>query len=57
MTRKDYYLIASAIRVSGLDADDVVKVARALSREFQKDNDVFDTVKFLDACVGHQSKR
>lgn len=57
MTRKDYYLIAMGIRASGLDRDDVVKVARALTIEFMKDNERFDPLRFIDACVGEQSSR
>jgi hypothetical protein len=57
MTRKDYYLIANAIRVSGLDVEDMGKVARALTIEFLKDNERFDPARFWEACVGEQSKR
>jgi hypothetical protein len=58
MTRKDYRLIAEAIRYTaeGIDTDDegahqaLVNVASNLSVELRRDNPRFDRTKFFAAC-------
>jgi hypothetical protein len=57
MTRKDYIIIATALRSAGVDEEVLGKVARALTVEFLKDNDRFDAARFWEAVVGHQSSR
>ena len=57
MTRKDYIIIATALRSAGVDEEVLGKVARALTVQFLKDNERFDPARFWEECVGHQSSR
>lgn len=57
MTRKDYIIIATALRSAGVDEEALSAVTRALSRELLKDNERFDPARFWEECVGHQSSR
>jgi hypothetical protein len=56
MTRKDYVLIAEAIKAetdewSTRDQSNAVYfVAKRLARQFQRDNTRFDTSRFMAAC-------
>lgn len=53
MTRKDYELIAAAIKtqVAGHERDLATKVvAEAIAQALQRDNPRFDRARFLKAC-------
>jgi len=54
MTRKDYNLIAEAIRsaaVGGYDSDaHPYSVARTIAYALRRDNPRFETARFMDAC-------
>lgn len=56
MTRKDYCLIASAIRASAAETDllhekrSAARIADNLAAAFERDNPRFDRARFLSAC-------
>lgn len=63
MTRKDYIIIAEAIRDSLIDLETgialpdreraaVMAVATRLAIRLRSDNDRFDVARFMDAAVG-----
>jgi len=52
MTRKDYVIIADALRSARLDDQSEDKVISAISRALLDDNDRFDSVRFREAVKG-----
>lgn len=52
MTRKDYQLIAEAIKSGGykMTNGENDKFLNALTTALKQDNERFDTKRFLDAC-------
>ena len=50
MTRKDYRLIAQAIKDANADTDAKVAIAYTLSKAMMEDSDKFDHIRFYRAC-------
>ena len=54
MTRKDYIVIADAIRKSTAETrhlNDIMEIASGIAFYLKKDNERFDTDKFINACI------
>jgi hypothetical protein len=51
MTRKDFNLIATAIRNADIDAKSKDHVARVMALELRTTNPRFDMMRFVDACT------
>ena len=50
MTRKDYIIIAEAIKKAEQESQSKTTVAYVLADALQKDNNRFDRARFLIAC-------
>ena len=57
MTRKDYIIVATAIKRAYMDDDARISVMAELAVEFLKDNPRFNYDTFKEACTPDERKR